>query len=280
MKADCGRIAVRCVAVTLAGTLAVSCGAPPRPAPSSSPPASSAVPRTTVDVYYVIDTRGGVRLVREAHDVPRSSKVGSAIEAMVAGADDPDYATTWNPRTRVLGVSRDDHRVTIDLSAEARRANVGSAGAALMVQQLVYTVTSATRPTDRVSLLIEGQPAGELWGVVTWDEPVGREDPLGVRQLVQIDEPREGAEVRSPVVVVGEAAVFEAVLPWRVTDRSGRVAASGVARTGEGQRFAAFRFEVALKPGAYVIEITEDDPSAGAAGTLMVDSRTVVVRAG
>ena len=56
----------------------------------------------------------------------------------------------------------------------------------------------------------EGEPAGELWGVVEWVGPVVREDPLDVRSLVQIDEPTEGETVTSPLTVSGEAAVFEA----------------------------------------------------------------------
>lgn len=232
----------------------------------------------TVDVYYVVDTRAGLRLAREQRDVPEDTAVQAATAAMIAGADDPDYATTWNPGTRVLAVSREGDRVVVDLSGEARQANVGSPGAALMIQQLVYTVTSAAPGADRVTLLIEGSPAGELWGAVAWDEPVRRDDPLDVRQVVQIDAPGEGAVVASPVVVAGEAAVFEAALPWRVVDGSGRTVKSGTAMTEEGQRFAPFRFEVPLPPGRYTVEITEDDPSGGAAGPLMTDSRAIVVR--
>jgi len=56
---------------------------------------------------------------------------------------------------------------------------------------------------------------------------------------VQIDWPREGATVPSPVRVTGDAAVFEANLPWRV--------------------------------------VAEDDPSGGEGGPLMTDSRTITV---
>lgn len=169
-----------CAAFVLAGITLTSCGSPaPGPPPRTSVPASSPSPVTVaVDVYYVVDTPGGLRLVGERRDVPRSAAAESAIAAMISGPDDPAYSTTWNPKTRVIAVSRRGDQVTVDLSADARRANVGSAGAALMVQQLVYTVTSATRPTDRVRLLIEGEPAGELWGVLAWDEAVGRDSTV------------------------------------------------------------------------------------------------------
>lgn len=232
----------------------------------------------TADVYYVVDTWAGLRLARERHDVPKDAAVEAAVAAMIAGADDPDYTTSWNPDARVQAVKRAGTHVTVNLSEAARRANVGSAGAALMIQQLVYTVTSAAPGADRVTLMINGSPAGELWGAVEWDGPLMREDPLDIRQMVQIDTPRDQAVVASPVVIDGEAAVFEATLPWRILDRSGRTVTSGVAMTTHGQRFAPFRFSVALRPGAYTVVITEDDPSDGAAGPPMTDSRAIVVR--
>ncbi len=268
-----------CIGVVLAGIGLASC-ASPVPSPSPSPTRSTSPPAktTTVDVYYMVDTRVGLRLAREQHDVPESRAVEAAIAAMIAGADDPDYTTTWNPDTRIRSVRRHGGDVTVDLSADARRANVGSAGAALMIQQLVHTVTGAAPGTAEVTLLIDGEPAGELWGAVSWDGPVRRDQPMDVRHLVQIDTPRERSVVMSPVVVTGEAAVFEATLPWRVLDRTGRTVRSGVAQTSEGQRFARFRFEIPLPPGNYTIEITEDDPSGGVAGARMTDTKTIVIR--
>lgn len=269
------------MAATLVLATVGACTSPPAPTetPAPSPTATQSSPATrSVDIYYVVDTRAGLRLARERKTVNAKRAVESAVRAMFRPARDPDYSTTWNPATKVRKVSRIGDVVTVDVSGDARRANVGSAGAALMIQQLVYTVTSATDDRDRVRLTIDGQPAGELWGVVSWDEPVGRENPMDVRQLVQIDSPSERDVVTSPVIVEGDAAVFEANLPWRVLDEGRHVVAHGNAATDEGQRFAPYRFEVRLRPGTYSIEITEDDPSGGAAGPRMVDSRTVVVR--
>ncbi|HZL03010.1 MAG TPA: Gmad2 immunoglobulin-like domain-containing protein, partial [Cellulomonas sp.] len=77
--------------------------------------------------------------------------------------------------------------------------------------------------------------------------------------------------------VTGEAAVFEAVLHWAVLDAGGVEVSSGVTMTAEGQTFAPYAFEVELTPGAYTVVITEDDPSDGAGGTPMSDSRAVTV---
>lgn len=243
---------------------------------SGSTPSSA---RTrAADIYFLVDApRVGLRLAREPHFLPEDGTAEAAAEAMIGGPDDPDYSTTWNPATEVLGVHVDGALATVDLSEDARTANVGSPGAALMIQQLVHTVTAVVGEDFAVSLLIEGEPAGELWGAVSWDGPIDRAAAVDTRQLVQIDWPREGATVASPVRVTGEAAVFEATLPWRVLDEDGNEVAGASTLTAAGQRFADYGFEVELDPGTYTVEVTEDDPSAGEGGPLMTDSRTITV---
>lgn len=248
------------------------------PSTSPSPTASSSSPSTTVSgVYFMVDTRTGFRLARELRDLAGDDPAVAAVETMIAGADDPDYATAWNPETQVLGVTQDGSAIEVDLSADARTANIGSEGAALMIQQLVYTVTEAVDEEATVQLLIEGEPAGELWGVVSWDEPVARADPLDVRSLVQIDAPREGVTTTSPLRIEGEAAVFEATLAWRILGADGTEVNSGITMTAEGQTFAPFMFPVELEPGTYTVEISEDDASGGEGGPVMTDTRTVTI---
>jgi hypothetical protein len=239
---------------------------------------SSSGELTVVPVYFLVDSRVGLRLAREQRRVVGADPVRSAIETMVAGPVDPDYATAWNPDTKVLGISRADGALVVNLSVDARTANIGSEGAERMVQQLVYTATGAAgEPQMPVLLRIEGAPAGELWGAVTWDAPIVRADPLSVRLLVQIDSPAEGASTSSPVSVSGEAAVFEATLPWSVLDADGVEVASGVTMTAHGQAFAPYAFTVELPRGTYTVAVTEDDPSDGAGGIPESDSRTVTV---
>jgi hypothetical protein len=177
----------------------------------------------------------------------------------------------------VQGVDLDGSVVTVALDGAARTASIGSAGAALMIQQLVYTVTEVLGHRSTVRLLIDGKPAGELWGAVSWDEPVGREPSGDVRQVVQIDTPTEGASVSSPVHVAGEADAFEANVPWRVLDGNGRVVTTGHTMTAEGFVFSRYAFDIPLKPGTYSIEVVEDDPS-GTGAQLTRDTRRVTVR--
>jgi len=260
----------------------------PSPSASTATPSGSATPDATTTptaepgtveaaVYFPVDTRTGFRLARETRSLEEADAGVSALETMIAGPEDPDYSTPWDPGTQVLSVEVSDDVVTVDLSEEARTANVGSELAALMVQQLVWTVTSALGTDLPVQLLIDGEPAGELWGTLVWDEPVARADAADTLVLVQIDSPTQGETVTSPVTVSGQANAFEANVPWRVLDQDGEVVEEGFTMTSEGQTFAPFSFTVELEPGQYTVEISEDDPSDGAAGEPMTDSRQFVV---
>lgn len=286
-------IDVRRTTVTVVGmglVAALLAGCPPGDPPATPSPTTTAsveptitpTPEPTAEggdltVWAMTDTGTEVRLVREQRTVAEVS-VQAAVEEMIAGPTDPDYFSAWDPGTTVLGVDTSLEAVSVDLTADARTANIGSAGAGLMMQQLIYTVTDALAdPGREVVLLIEGEPAGELWGAVIWDGPMGREDPISARLLVQIDAPREGATSSSPLAISGEAAVFEATLPWRVLDEAGTEVASGVATTAEGQTFAPYSFTVDLPPGTYTVVVTEDDPSGGEGRAPMQDSRTVTI---
>lgn len=251
---------------------------PAEPTPDVAEATEPAQDAVTVMVYYPIDTRTGFRLAREPREVPDAASMAGVVEAMIAGPVDPDYGAVWNPTTQVNDVTVADGVITVDLSADARTANVGSALAGLMIDQLVYTVTDAAKdPTLAVMLTIDGAPAGELWGAVVWDAPVTRADPTDVRLFVQIDNLAEGAAVTSPVTVSGEANVFEANLLWQVLDADGAEVAAGFTSTSEGQTFAPYAFDLELDPGTYTVVITEDDPSDGEGGVPMTDTRTITV---
>lgn len=270
--------AVAAVVVTLlAGCTPPNGAASPSTGRAPGVPAAASPETAPTAVYFATDTRAGLRLARESHDVDVADPVTAALERMIAGPTDPDYSSWWNPATEVVAVSRQGGTIAVNLSADARTAEVGSEGAALMVQQLVYTVTEAAEEDVPVRLLVGGEPAGELWGAVVWDEPVVRADPLDVRVLVQIDQPRDGAAAGSPLTVSGDAAAFEATVPWRVVDRSGFQVAAGSATTAQGQTFAPYEFAVELEPGTYTVEVSEDLLPAGANGIPMTDTKTVTI---
>lgn len=262
-----------------------SASAAPAPSASASPSAPVTVPSAPAtdgapaQVYFVVDTDRGPRLARETRLVDRRAPARGALEAMIAGPQDPDYVTEWPAGTRILGISHHPGLITVDLSGEARAANVGAAYEGAMVAQLIWTVTGVLDPGASVSVHIEGQPAGDAWGHILWDKPVQRGDPLDIRLLVAIDSLVEGATVTSPVTISGEANVFEAHLDWQVRTLVGDVVQKGYTNTAEGQRFAPWSLTLDLPPGAYVFEAIDNDLSGGAEGyTPDQDTRSFTVR--
>ena len=245
----------------------------------SAPPSEPSVAQQALPLYYVTDTPAGPRLAREFRRVPVDPDPGTAaVTALLAdpvGAV-PGHRNLWAAGTALkTPVTHAGGVVTVDLTGRAVRT--APADPILAVQQLVYTVTGALGTADPVQLLVDGEQVPRLWsdGVIT-GTPVARADPLGVRVLVGIDDPAEGATLRSPVRVSGEAAVFEATLLWEVR-RDGAVVRSGSTSTAEGQRFAPYSFSLDLPPGDYEIRVAEDDPSDGAGRAVMTDSRRITV---
>ena len=274
-----------CGAALLAGcaTSTVGAGAPVVPSAAASAPAPAtpdeASTERAIPLYYVTDTPAGPRLAREFRRVPVDTDPGTAaVTAMFAtptGAV-PEHRNTWPAGSALAApVTHVDGVVTVDLTAQA--VGTTPADPILAVQQLVYTVTGALGTTDPVQVLVAGKQVTRLWGDgVDTSRPVTRADPLGVRVLVGIDDPVDGASVRSPVRIAGEAAVFEATLLWEIR-QNGSVVRSGSTTTAEGQRFAPYTFSVELPPGDYEIRVAEDDPSDGAGRPVMTDTRRITV---
>jgi hypothetical protein len=251
------------------------------PVPATSAPGTTGPSGTAraLPVYYVVDTAVGPRLYREFHSVSTADPASDAVREMLARQTgiDPDYRSHWPAGTELHSpVLHADGVITVDLSGEARSAQVGSELAEQTVQQLVYTVQGALQSTDPVRILVDGAPVAELWGHVATDQPIRRADQYAVRSLVQIDNPAHGAQVGRTFTVSGEAAVFEANVLWDVL-RDGAVISSGHTTAEEGQRFSAYRFSLTLEPGEYTVRVTEDDPSGGVGRQPFQDTKVVRV---
>lgn len=246
---------------------------PSETAPPTSPPAETTPPvqSLTVPVYYVADSGDGPRLVREFHAVETSlSPIAAAVNQMLTAAPaDPDYTSLWAPGVEVTAAEVGADFIGVDLSAPPTVDD----DADLAVQQLVYTATAAAASNGQDGSL----PVRITVGGQDPSEPVGRADPLEVRQLVQLNDPAEGATVPSPVTVTGEAAVFEATVLWELR-RDGEVVDSGNTSTTECCTFAPFTLELDLEPGSYEIVMSESDPSGGEGRPPMSDSRTFTVQ--
>lgn len=259
----------------------------PTPAAPSANPTAAPASEQALPVYYVADTPAGLRLYREFHRVPTDDPASDAVRELLAAptGTDPDYRNLWPAGTalvapvvtRSLPVGGSQGTIVVDLSEAALDGSgLGTAAAEAAVNQLVFTVQAALQSVDPVRLLVEGEAVGDLWGAVSTTDPIPRADQYAVRSLVQIDAPADGATVGPEVTVRGEAAAFEATVPWEVL-RDGEVVESGFATAAEGQRFSPFSFTVTLAPGDYVVRVVEDDPSDGEGRPPLADDKRIEV---
>jgi hypothetical protein len=257
----------------------------PSTTPTSPPPTSDSIPPPTevVPVYYVTETPAGMRLAREFRSVPApDGPVVAAVETMLAEAPrDPDYQRLWDASTDVDSVEVDDGIIEIDLTGSTDYTGADDE-ARLAIQELVYTVTAALSSIGEngglpVQLLLDGEPTENVWGNVDVSEPVERAPQLEVRQLVQINNPGEGAVVGRSFTVDGDAAVFEATVLWQILDDAGNEVQSGSTTAEACCQFSPFEFSVELEPGSYEVVVSEEDVSGGEGRPPMTDSRSFTV---
>jgi Immunoglobulin-like domain of bacterial spore germination len=87
---------------------------------------------------------------------------------------------------------------------------------------------------------------------------------LSARGGILVKEPLANTHVRSPLVISGEASVFEAALIWQVTDTAGRVLASGFTTATAG----------APQKGTFMVTATYQDPASDIIGFAEVYTRS------
>jgi Immunoglobulin-like domain of bacterial spore germination/Sporulation and spore germination len=229
--------------------------------------------RDVVPVYYITETTQGDRLAREFRDVPApEGPLVAAVATMLAEpARDPDYQSYWLSDTQVRRIEIAENAIEVDFTGETDYTSVPDDIAQLAVQQLVYTVTAAASDAGLngglpVQILVDDQPPAEMWGQLDLSEPIARAPQANVRQLVQIDEPLDGAVLGRTATFRGVALAYEAQVYWQVFDDEGHVVEEGFTLTTDSSTFAPFTFEVELEPGFYSVVVTESDPTGGAEG--------------
>lgn len=57
---------------------------------------------------------------------------------------------------------------------------------------------------------------------------------VSAKGFITLVSPTVNATLQSPVVITGDASVFEAALQWRITDTGGRVIAEGLTTASQG----------------------------------------------
>ena len=76
-------------------------------------------------------------------------------------------------------------------------------------------------------------PASPTPSAVTTPSPLPS-PVVSVKGFITVTSPTVNATLQSPVIITGDASVFEAALQWRITDAGGRVIAEGNTTASQG----------------------------------------------
>jgi hypothetical protein len=221
-----------------------------------------------------------IRLYREFHQVPTGdgsprAMTAAAITAMLdESAFDPDYSSGWPAAASLRDVSIDGDTVTVDLSAAAANS-VGAEAAEQAVQQLIWTATAASDKPG-VRLLLDGEPATELWGHVAVSGVLKRAAALGTIAQLWLIDPQHGSTVASTFTVHVSGSVFESTVQLRVRQGDQTVSDKFVTLAGGSEdQFGEAKTTMTLSPGSYVVEAYAESAVDGRVSFL--DNHTITV---
>ncbi len=208
---------------------------------------------STVSVVAVAVTQSldGPRLVPDRRTVPAlSSNLRAALDATLHGT----------PRGGDQRVWPDAPDMDLDLAVEGDLVTIGltpDGGAPdevppLLPQALAWTVATAL---GEEHLAVEIGLGGDT-------ETVTPSASLEVLAPVTIETIGGGELVESPFTVTGRAAAFEGTVTWQLLE-GGAVVEEGFTTAEECCVPSPYSFEVEAPPGAYVLRVSETDPSGG-----------------
>ena len=211
-------------------------------------------------MFWVADTGTDLRLFREDRSVDRTATPGlAALRALVGSQPlDPDYSSLWPQDTVINAVTITGDEAVVDLAPT--RLNVGAAGEAMAIQQLLWTLLAAEPSVRSMRITVDGAPVESLAGHVDATQPFRRPPSYEVVAQVWLLEPREGSTHRgSSITLSGMACTFEANVAWTIR-RGATVVKSGstTADNGACPTWGPWSIVVqGLDPGTYTAEAAE-----------------------
>ncbi|MDQ3670455.1 MAG: GerMN domain-containing protein [Actinomycetota bacterium] len=155
-----------------------------------------------------------------------SPRVGTiALEDLLAGPHGDEaaegFGTAIPEGTQLLGLSIEDRIATADLSSEFETGG-GSLSMFARLGQVACTLDQF-ETVDGVLFELDGEPVDVFSGEgIILDHPVACDDYSDIVPAITVEQPHDGQEVESPVLVKGTANVFEANVTVEVLDSRGR----------------------------------------------------------
>jgi hypothetical protein len=237
----------------------------PEPTPSTTTTPSTTIGQD-VKLFFVGDTPRGFRLFPEVQTIKSNGDLTkSVMSSLVSGTLkplDPDYQNLWGNGSKFNSIRVDNGVATIDLALV--KLSVGSEGELRAIDQLVWTA-SETNPTIKgVKFTVDGKTVESFAGHVDTRGTFKRQLGYEVLNPVSIISPAQGAVLKNPIVVTGEACTFEANVAWELLkDGKSIDKGSTLAQTACPDR-SSWKLDVAnLASGSYTIIAREHSAKDG-----------------
>jgi hypothetical protein len=238
----------------------------------------------TATMYYIgpeNSVTGSVVLFAEPHSVEASSPEDAVREFLTSRPIDADYRSGWPEGLDVADIQTGGPETTVDLVGDADLA--GSSGldrqaAEMAIQGLIRTA-GVSEGTVRITH--GGEPVARLLGVPVGNGVEVLPEQAGdysqtTRAAIQVTSPVENQTLTNPVVVTGNANVFEGNVSWQLLDAQGREIDSGF-ETAAMLEWADFEVRLGkLDPGTYTFRALEYSMEDGS--EMNVDDKTFTVQ--
>lgn len=126
-------------------------------------------------LYFIKFTTTSAYLVPEERMIPVTHNFyASVVEELIKGPEaKTDTFIPTIPETKVLGLYVENGIANLNFSDEIRRANVGSASEALLLNAIANSLTEF-REIKGVNILINGQSGGSIGGHIELSRPFSR----------------------------------------------------------------------------------------------------------
>jgi len=254
--------------------------APPATAPTELPTVTAPVQgpqgkEVSLEVWFARpeiegQSASNPKLFVTRRTIEATDAVGAAaINELLAGPTGEEAAAGVSsvvpPDTRLLGLNIEDGLATVDLSSEFESGG-GSLSMQMRLAQVVYTLTQF--PTvKRVQFWLDGEPVRVFSGEgIVLDKPVTGADYEELMPAILVTTPAIGDRIASPVLVKGNANVFEANVTVKIVNAAGKELGGDfvTATCGTGCR-CDFSLTLSFRPqpaGTKGFVVVQDDDAA------------------
>lgn len=229
-------------------------------------------------IYFVADTPRGFKLFSEIREFPKSENfIVSIISDLVSGKLqplDPDYRNLWGGKNRLNSIIVDKQIATIDLGKVS--LNVGSEGEMRAIDQIVWTYLELATAVKAVRFTVDGKIVESFAGHVDASKEFTLAPSYEVLNPLQISSFNEGAELKNPVRITGEACTFEANVVWRLL-KNGKVLKQDATTAGSAcPDRSGWKVELEkLQPGNYKFEVIEYSAEDGS--LFAIDNKKFII---